>query len=191
MSHENHENGQAVPAIPLAKLEYQNPNRVEGSGTYWREGRSLRVVDGAELPSRCVKCNSSVEVEMRKRTLYWYPQWTFLLIFLNILIFAVVAMCVRRKVSLTYGLCARHRMLRTWGMLGGFGGVALGIVLLILAANYAGANGPETWIYIAALVVIVGAIAAGLIMAHIFRVEVIRNGSAWLRGVSKDFLETL
>jgi hypothetical protein len=191
MSDTSGESGRPVPAIPLATLEYQNPNRVEALGTYWREGKTLRIVDGAELPCRCVKCNSSEDVTMKRRTLYWYPKWTFALVLLNILIYFVVSMCVRRKISVTYGLCGRHRRLRVWGIVSGIGGVALGILLMIVAAVSSGPNSPQEWFYLASLIVIVAAIASGLFMAHIFSVELIRNGSAWLRSVSTDFLETL
>jgi hypothetical protein len=62
-----------------------------------------------------VKC-SDVATNKIKRTFYWHPPAWYLLIFLNILIYAIVALAVRKKAVLEVWLCERHRCRRTIGL---------------------------------------------------------------------------
>ncbi len=75
----------------------------------WRSGKKLIMNRDAILPPRCIKCNEPAEHNSVTRKLYWVPGAYYLLILLNLLIFLVVAMVVRKKAEVTYCICDRHR----------------------------------------------------------------------------------
>ena len=69
-----------------------------------------------EFPDRCVICNCPAEGFRLKRTAYWHPGWVYLLILISIVIYAVVALIVRKSVRLEYGLCPKHKARRVTGI---------------------------------------------------------------------------
>lgn len=75
----------------------------------WRDGNAVVAVRDRAFPPRCVKCNAPVQKQaMHARRFYWHTPWLYLLILLNILIYALVAMGVRKKTLHDVALCARH-----------------------------------------------------------------------------------
>ena len=102
-------------APPQANVDLKSPE-----GGVWHEGRSVVVVDrGSDLPPRCVRCNAPAVEPVRKRRYYWHhPAWYLLLIafpFLNILVlllYALVALVVRKRIEVSPGQCAMHRRRR-------------------------------------------------------------------------------
>jgi len=87
------------------------------TGHFWRSGKLLKMQVDALLPCRCVKCNEPAEVPMKGRTYYWHPPGWYLLILLGVLIYAIVALCVRKKAVVAAGLCSRHRAARSRNIL--------------------------------------------------------------------------
>jgi hypothetical protein len=80
----------------------------------WREGNLLVTTHNASLPPRCVLCNAGADGEHRPRTYYWHhPALLLMIIFPGLLIYAIVALCVRKKAVLDVGLCQQHRKKRT------------------------------------------------------------------------------
>jgi hypothetical protein len=74
-----------------------------------REGKSvIYVAVGGDLPLRCVKCNAPAKLPAKTRTFYWHASGWYLLILLNLIIYAVVASIVRKKIRLSPGLCVEH-----------------------------------------------------------------------------------
>ncbi|MGC4001737.1 MAG: hypothetical protein QM811_00680 [Pirellulales bacterium] len=72
-------------------------------------GDELSVPAIAALPPTCVFCNEPVQPSTYKsRALYYMNPLFYLLVLLNILIFAIVAICVRKKCQLTFGYCQTH-----------------------------------------------------------------------------------
>lgn len=73
-----------------------------------RRGKNLVVPRSAVLPARCLKCNEMASTPWRKK-FYWHSQWLYLLIlFPGILIYAIVAMIVRKQMELNLPLCDTH-----------------------------------------------------------------------------------
>lgn len=127
------------------------------AGEVWRDGKHVVVRAGAVLPPRCVKCNEPALQPMEPRKLSWHHPALFLLILVNILIYVVVALLARKRAEVTFGLCARHRLRRRVFLAIGWGGFALGVllmfaglqfaaigILLVLASFLAGAIGART-----------------------------------------------
>jgi hypothetical protein len=123
------------------------------SGGAWRDGAVLVVTREASLPPRCVKCNEPAEEPTKTRKVYWHNPWLYLLILLNLIIYAVVAAIVRKKALVAPGLCAAHKKRRrigigiAWALLiagvallmvgvksGGPGSIAGGLLLILTAA---------------------------------------------------------
>ncbi|MES2889289.1 MAG: hypothetical protein V4739_14945 [Pseudomonadota bacterium] len=94
-----------------------------------REGKSVNVPTGADLPARCILCNGPVKLVAKKQKVYWHSPWLYLLLLVNVLLYAVVGVLARKSFAVSVGLCAPHaakRRWRTWG----FGGVGLGVAVV-------------------------------------------------------------
>src|SRR4051794_30101898 len=104
---------------PKAALE------AHAHGEYWRDGKNVMCRPGSTLPPRCVKCNEPALQGMKARKLYWHHSAWYLFVFVNIVIYVIVAMIVRRKAVVTYGICAKHRNRRWLFIAIGWGGKAL------------------------------------------------------------------
>ncbi len=149
-------------------------------GAFWREGKVLVCHPDGVLPARCVKCNEPAVQPMKERTLYWHhPAW-FLLILINIIIYAIVALIVRRKANLTLGLCASHRSRRTLSLWLGWGGFVLGI-----AAIFAGGA-----MVIVGLVLILAGIIAGFAGGRFVYPQKITKEEVRVKGCGEPFLES-
>ena len=72
--------------------------------------------DGPDLPRYCVKCGEPA-VDYRKRSFYWHSPWLYLLILLQMIIYLIVALIVRRQGQHQVGLCAAHQRQRRHFML--------------------------------------------------------------------------
>jgi hypothetical protein len=74
----------------------------------WREGKVLVMRVGSGLPARGVKCDQPALQPMKEKKLWWHhPAW-YLLILINIILYAVVAMFVRKKATVAIGICDDH-----------------------------------------------------------------------------------
>jgi hypothetical protein len=118
--------------MPLASPAQDNPyaapqaellHSPEGRGRVWRDGKLLRLEQGAQLPQRCVRCNAPAEVHL-DRKLYWHSPWWALLILAGLLTYAIVALVVRKRADVRIGLCSEHARARRRTLLG-LGALAL------------------------------------------------------------------
>src|SRR5690242_18011661 len=72
-----------------------------------RRGKELLVPRSAALPACCIKCGQPAEKPWRKK-FYWHTPWLALLVLLNLLIYIIVAVIVRKNMELNVPLCDRH-----------------------------------------------------------------------------------
>jgi hypothetical protein len=96
-------NPYAPPSSDLRGQVFTQP----GSGGVWRTGDLLVLQKGAVLPDRCLVCNAPAAVQW-PRKLYWHPPGLYFLILLNLLIYAIAALVVRKKAELVIPLCGEH-----------------------------------------------------------------------------------
>jgi hypothetical protein len=168
------EDGYVLPPPPSVGLP--------GTGI-WRDGKTLVVSKDAVLPDRCVKCNAYTQGRL-KRKLSWHHWAIYLLILLSLLIYAIVAMVIRKRATVDLGLCDEHKAKRRtfiWitllMILGGVGGFFLAI-----------AAEDGTPAFIGFLLLITG-IVFGVITTRVTYPSKIDDRFVWLRGLSADYLD--
>jgi hypothetical protein len=147
-----------------------------------------------DVPDLCMKCGAPAEVRTDK-TFAWYPPWVYVLILVNILVFAIVALVLTKKKRVPVPLCAAHRNHWLWRQLALVGGFVLLVVLIVLfvvvASNTRPRGGEDYtgWVCgggVAALVVWL--IAAAVLQTSAIRPTEITDHSITLTNVSKAFV---
>jgi GYF domain 2 len=157
------------------------------SGGVWRDGKLMVATKGATLPDRCVKCNRPANGLRLTRKLYWHPPAYYLLICGGVLLYAIVALIVRKNTVLDFGICELHKNKRkrwlaiTWSL------VALAVVLFI-----AGAVADEGGIAaIGGLVLFLSLIFGVLASQFVTPRKMETDGLVWLKGVNAEYLQLL
>ena len=152
----------------------------------WRSDRLLVMSQGAELPDRCVKCNAPAHGQRLRRKLYWHSPYIYLLILLNLLIYVIVAMIVRKRAQVEVGLCEPHRSQRRLaiglGWLMGLGGLAL--FILSLVNNWG-------WFALLGFVLFITGLVWGAAKGPVISAKKIDPQFVWVKGVCRDYLATL
>ena len=175
-----------IQLLPPAALNYQSaPGAIQG--TVWQMNNILYVTNQAVLPGRCVKCNSDVDVRMKRKTFAWFPQWVYLLILFNLLVCAVVALVLQRKITMTFGVCAAHRNKHLVSNL-----ICTFVLLMCIVAVGVSINEENPLLAIAAIVVFLGTLIFLAIRGPILKVSTIqKNGVAEFSKISPAFLSQL
>ena len=119
-------NPYAAPVAPINLRDVRLPNHE----AIWRDGKILVMRKGAELPSRCLRCNAVADGPRLKRKLSWHhPAW-YILAFFYLIIYIIVALCVRQTAKVAASFCASHRSKRRWAIAYGWLGSVIGITLM-------------------------------------------------------------
>ena len=157
-------------------------------GGLWREGNLLVFRKGTDFPDRCLKCNAPAEGYRLKKLLSWHPPGWYLVILFNLIIYIIVAMCVRYTAKIAAPLCPRHRSKRrrtiALGWIGSLGGIGL-VFLGAPMPDYAG-----VFAAVGAILFLVF-LLYGIIGSNYLVPKRIDKNFAWLRKVSPDFLAEL
>ncbi len=106
-----------------------------------RRGKDVFVPRSASLPASCIKCGASATKPWRQK-FYWHSPWLYLLIFLNLLIYAIVALIVRKQMELNLPLCDAHhqdrKRNRLMALIMILGAIPVGIALGTMASEALG-----------------------------------------------------
>ena len=155
----------------------------------WRDGNILVMVKTAKLPARCIKSNQPAETYL-PRTLYWHPSWIYILALPGLLLYALVALVVRKKAEITIGLTkewARKRrtaIVIAWLLaFAGMGIIIAGLSLL--------KGDPALFTFLGGLTLIIGASIYGTMAAQMISPIKITDEHAWIKGVCPEFLAEL
>ena len=148
----------------------------------WRQGSTLVVQEGSRFPARCVKCNGPAVSPQPDRNIYWHSQWLYLLILAGVLVYAVVALVVRKRATVAPGLCAAHRSARRRWIALAWAGPVLGIALAFTGNGTAVSIG---------LIVGFLALVLGMSRAQIVVPARIQDGWVHLKGCGEPFLAGL
>jgi hypothetical protein len=158
----------------------------DGSGGVWHDSGVLVLLPDATLPHRCVKCNQPSEPPTRERKVYWHNPWIYLLVLVNLLIYAVVALIVRKKAVIAPGLCATHKARRRIGVALAWTLLAAGFVLVSVGFGQGSPNAG-----FGGIAVLLAAALAAVYLSRILRPQRIDSQYVRLRGCGTEFLESL
>ncbi|HVT80245.1 MAG TPA: hypothetical protein VHM90_06265 [Phycisphaerae bacterium] len=90
------------------QLNYRGP----GGGidnAAWTSGTVLFVQNNAIPPDRCIKCNSTDDVRMKRRNFTWVPQWVFVFFLCGLLPLLIAYLLTQKKCAFTFGMCRQCR----------------------------------------------------------------------------------
>jgi len=151
----------------------------------WRElDAACLWKQAAILPARCVKCNAPAQHRIKK-TLYWHEPWVYLTILGGVLIYALVALAIRKSAYVDWALCDVHHNRRRLGIGIAVGSVLLGILMAIFGGN---ADSPE--LILAGLGVVVILPIIGLVIARNIAPSRIDDQRIWVK-VGTPFLDSI
>lgn len=152
-----------------------------------RDGKDLIVWRGGSLPPYCVKCGIVSHQQPVMRKFYWHAPLLYLTILAGVLVYAIVAMIVRKRFDLGVPLCESHfRLRRIWlsvaaaAML-----LAFPIMFVGISYNYVG-----TGLLVGVVCLLGGAITWGQV-APILRPTKITDDLAIFRGADESFFGRL
>jgi hypothetical protein len=153
----------------------------------WRDGKFLVAARDTVLPDRCVKCNRPARGIRMTKKLYWHPPAYYLLVCAGLLLYAIVALIVRKTATLHLGICEEHKSKRRRSIAIAWSLVAVAILLLVVSATtnegaFAGFS----------VLLILGAIIFGIVTTQLVApVKIDSQGVVWLKGVPPAYLEGL
>ena len=163
------------------------PEQVRGNVTAWRDNRVMILLPDAALPHRCIKCNEPADEPTKARKVYWHNPWLYLLLLFNVLIFAIVAMGVRKKAIVSPGLCAYHKKRRRNVIALAWFGVVAGLIL-----NYIGmSSSAGVWGVLVGTLVVLGSIVFGMVRGRVVIPTRIDKDYVRLKGCGEPYLESL
>ena len=152
----------------------------------WRDGKILIMRQGSTLPPRCVKCNEPAELPIKRRKVYWHEPWIYVLAIFCLLLYALIALFVRKQAMIAPGLCPVHRKRYWFGIALGWGGSTLALFLMFLGGTY-----DHFALIVLGMVVFLGMILAGIILTRILQPDRIDKDFVRLKGCCQAFLDTL
>lgn len=174
----------AETSTPSQRFQPSAPPAVHSSRGLWRDGQTAVVALGARFPARCVKCNQPAVEPLKDREVTWHHPALYLLILPGLIIYALVALIVRKKATVAPGLCAEHRKRRLTWIAAGW----LGPVVAILLMSFAGGS---TEVMSAAFLLILVSVIAAMVKSQIVTPERIDDGYVYLKGCGEPFLASL
>ncbi len=179
-----------MPSLQVSQVAPQTyyPQSAVASDGVWREGNLIVFKLGSVLPGRCLRTNATVSGPKKRVTLHWHPTWVFALVTVHVLLYLIVAKCLRRSIMLEIAMSPemirrRNRLYLTGGVLilSGFFEFLLGTmrgsgdVLQILVGFVAFLTG-----------IIVTAIAG-----QTLTIQRMEDDYVWLKGASPAYLKSL
>ncbi len=158
----------------------------EVGGDCWRDGKELVVRPGCTLPGRCIKCNEPATEPMQHARFYWHHPALYLVALVNLLIYLVIALFVRRRTPVTLGLCERHRARQRMSIVASVAGslAGLGLVAFGITREAPGAS-------VAGVVLLLASVACGIVGSRVLVVTRIGENYTRFKGCSAEFLATL
>jgi hypothetical protein len=161
----------------------------EGSDLAWRDGDTLVVRKGAELPDRCIKCNAPAGGYRYRRTMEWFKPFWLLTLFCGVLVFAIIYLFVRWKGTVTVGLCELHRQRRIRAIALGWLLALAGIATFFIAGR--ASREVASYALVAGFALIIGGLVAAMIGTRVLLPVKMDQDYIWLARVSPEYLAEL
>jgi hypothetical protein len=154
-----------------------------------------RPWDDAEMPDVCMRCGAPAAVR-KDKTFSWYPGWVYVLLLVNLIVFAIVAMVLTKKKRVEVPLCEAHRNHWLWRQLIIAGGLVaflgLGFVtVIVMADSPPGRNSDLGGLLCVGTIVglVVWLIVAGVLQATSIRPTEITDRGITLVGIAREFVD--
>jgi hypothetical protein len=156
----------------------------------WRDGKQLVMRKTAELPYRCVKTNQPADAWLRRK-LHWHHPLVYLALLANLIIYAILALCLQKKADIRVGLCAAALGRRRWAIAIGWLSALSGVGLCIAGCAGAGGHNDEMMaaFVIAGMIVGIAGAITGMMLASVVTAAKINDDFVWLKGVCPAFLD--
>jgi hypothetical protein len=149
----------------------------------WRDKDKLIISRGTQLPDRCVKCNAPAPGARLKKKYSWHEPIFYILIFAGLLVYFVVAMFVRKSITLELGLCEEHKAKRRRNVL-----VTWSFFLLVLVSFFLAAIVDEVFpAIIGILLACAGTVYAVVTLRMVAPTRIDKN-FAWMTGFNGEYL---
>ena len=189
------------PPIPVTSLQYASPVGYGAANEgQWRDRdqivAAVRPGGTIRLPPRCVKSNAPTDnLRGWRKTMSWHHPALFALI-VSPLIYIIVALCVRKQVTVDAGLCAAHRDQRrtriTIGWLIAGVGLACVVAAFYFASDNAWRRGNLGGVFgVIGTALLVGAAIWAVIATRVVTVRKVTPQMTWLGGAGPEFLASL
>jgi hypothetical protein len=157
------------------------------AGGAWRDGKLMVASKGASLPDRCVKCNMPANGLKLTRKLYWHPPAYYLLICAGVLLYAIIALIVRKTTVIDFGICQEHKSKRKRNLIIAWSLLGVSILLFFI-----GAAADEGTVAGLGLPVFFGSLIFAIVAAQFVTPRKMNaDGLVWLKGVNAQYLEQL
>lgn len=156
----------------------------------WRDGRLVVAANGVQLPHACVKCGQPGSGSQFRRTYYWHSPWIYLTILAGLLIYVIVALCVRGKGTVMVSLCAEHRSARARNLTVGWL-VFLSSIVMWFAAGMVRDRDLPPFLVLGGFVAFFVGILMIAFSSRILTPSRIADGHLWLKGAGEGFLSQL
>lgn len=154
-----------------------------------RYGKKLYLPRFASLPPNCVKCGQAAKKPYRKK-FYWHAPWLYILIvFPGLLIYAIVALIVRKSIELDVPLCDYHHgSIRQKRLIGAI--LLLGCIPGGMVMNMAlGFSEGTAWL--AGVVAFIAGLVFFSVAGSVMAPKKIDDAHAEFGGVAAEFLQFL
>jgi hypothetical protein len=169
------------------------PSEMEGPWVF-QKGKLLVMHKHAELPDRCVKTNQPVNGLRLRRNLSWHPPLLYLVLFIGIPFYIIVAIALSKKATIELGLCKPKIRKRRWAILISWLLAFLGIFVFGSFYLISDPHVREIWMGWAVslgLLIFLSAVVYGIIASNIVTATRITKDYVWLKGVHPDYLAEL
>ncbi len=151
-----------------------------------REGKWVVVEAGADLPPRCIICNEEVTTPIKSKKVYWHTPWLYLLILINIIVYAVAGLIARKSFPISPGLCEQHAAKRRRRILFFFGAASTSFVAAVLLLGITDEVVSAVLFILTVLLLVTAGITSRTVYAR-----KITNEYARLGGFKEPFLNSL
>ncbi len=155
-------------------------------GHAWRDQNLVVLGRQGLLPRRCVKCNGPALEPIKSRKVYWHHPAVYFTILLNILIYLVVALAVRKTATINPGLCQEHTTRRHRAIALGWIGALIGIVIGFVATANEGCA-----LAVVGVLLFLASLFVGLLGARILYPVKIDETQIRLKGAGEAYLASL
>jgi len=155
----------------------------------WARGNLLIASHAAVLPPFCVQCGRPSEPNRLQKTFSWQPRWVYLFLLIAFFIYVILALVMRRQMTMQVPLCTKHRekyrTLRITAAVLGLGA----ILEMVLAVAYLPKSYAVLGVVASLCALLAGAIC--LSFSGVLGVNFIDDSFGYFSNASESFLAQL